>query len=36
MKEMYLEELIDLVIIVRLSTAPLKILNPVETGVLNF
>jgi hypothetical protein len=35
-KEMYLEELMDVVIIVKLSTNPLQMLDPVQTCVLNF
>jgi hypothetical protein len=35
-KEMYLEELMDVVIIVKLSTTPLQMLHPVQTCVLNF
>jgi hypothetical protein len=34
-KEMYLEELMDLVVVIKLSTTLLKMLNPVETRVLN-
>jgi hypothetical protein len=34
-KEMYLEELMDVVVVVKLSTALLKMLNPVETRVLD-
>jgi hypothetical protein len=34
-KEVYLEELMDLVVVVKLSTALLKMLNPVETGILD-
>jgi hypothetical protein len=32
-KKMYLEELMDMVVVVKLSTALLKMLNPVETCV---
>jgi hypothetical protein len=32
-KEMYLEELIHLVVVMKLSTAPLEMLNPVETCI---
>jgi hypothetical protein len=32
---MYLEELIDVVAVMKLTTALLKILNPVETHVLD-
>jgi len=34
-KEILLQELIYLVIVLKLSTALLKMLNPVETGILN-
>jgi hypothetical protein len=36
MKEMHLQELMHLVTIVKLSTAPLKMLDPVETCILDF
>ena len=35
MKEMYTEELIDVVVIVKLSTSLLEMQSPVETGVPN-
>jgi hypothetical protein len=35
-KEMYLEELMDLVVIVKLSVTLLEMLNPVKTCILNF
>jgi hypothetical protein len=34
-KEMFPEELMNLVVIVKLSTSLLKMLNPIETGVLD-
>jgi hypothetical protein len=36
MKKMLLQELGNLVIIVKLSTALLQMLNPVQTGILDF
>ena len=36
MKKMFLEELIDMVIVVKLSTTLLKILDPVEIYIPNF
>ena len=36
MKEIYLEELMDLVVVVKLSAALVKMLNPVKTSMLNF
>jgi hypothetical protein len=35
-KEIYLKELIDLIVIAKLGTTLLKMLNLVETCVLNF
>jgi hypothetical protein len=34
MKEMYLEEFMDLVVVLKLGHTSLKMLNPVETCVL--
>jgi hypothetical protein len=34
-KEIYLEELANMVLVMKLSTALLKMLNPVETRVLD-
>jgi hypothetical protein len=36
MKQMHLQELMDLIVVIKPITALLKMLHPVETGILNF